>query len=432
VNAVELRAQVRTRRRKPPRGIATRPGREIVAEVIARRWTARLPRGSVRGEPSGGAARRLCMTATPYSPPSQWAAHRGRGTAPRIAGTAVAFTRYRYDQDEVAREFTEFTEFTEPGFLRFAQTTGVDRRSLALPLSRYPRLNGFTEANDAYLEVAVDLGERALREALAGANVEPHEVDTIVMVSSTGIAVPTIDARLISRVGLRPDIKRVPLFGLGCVAGAAGMARVHDYLHGYPGDVAVLLSVELCSLTLQRDDASIPALIGVSLFGDGAAAAVATGADRNALCSNDARAPRVLATRSRVVPGTVDVMGWHVGSTGFRLVMSRDVPKMADEHLSGEVESFLDDHGLSVADISAWVCHPGGPKVLDAIESALGLPPEALAHSRDSMRENGNMSSASVLDVLRRTVAAPPEPGDFGVMLAMGPGFSFELLLLRW
>ncbi|ORB73945.1 type III polyketide synthase [Mycobacterium scrofulaceum] len=316
--------------------------------------------------------------------------------------------------------------------MRFAQTTGVDHRSLALPLSRYPRLNSFTEANDAYLQVAVDLGEQAIRSALDEAGVEPDEVDTIVMVSSTGIAVPTIDARLMSRIGLRPNIKRVPLFGLGCVAGAAGMARVHDYLHGYPGDVAVLLSVELCSLTLQRDDTSIPALIGVSLFGDGAAAVVATGSDRIPLGPERNRAPRVLATRSRVIPETVDVMGWNVGSSGFQLVMSRDVPKMAEVHLRDEVDAFLADHGLSLADISAWVCHPGGPKVLDSIEEALDLPPEALAHSRNSMRDNGNISSASVLDVLRRTVAEPPPEGAFGIMLAMGPGFSFELLLLQW
>jgi alkylresorcinol/alkylpyrone synthase len=252
------------------------------------------------------------------------------------------------------------------------------------------------------------------------------------MVSSTGIAVPTIDARLMSRIGFRPDIKRVPLFGLGCVAGAAGMARVYDYLHGYPEQVAVLLSVELCSLTLQRDDMSIPALIGVSLFGDGAAAVVATGADRIALSASGNRAPRVLATRSRVIPETVDVMGWNISSSGFQLVMSRDVPKMADDYLRGEVDSFLADHGLSITDISTWICHPGGPKVLDSIENAIGLAPEALAHSRNSMRENGNISSASVLDVLRRTVADPPAQEAFGVMLAMGPGFSFELLLLQW
>jgi alkylresorcinol/alkylpyrone synthase len=235
-----------------------------------------------------------------------------------------------------------------------------------------------------------------------------------------------------SRIGFRPDIKRMPLFGLGCVGGAAGMARVYDYLHGYPEHVALLLSVELCSLTLQRDDFSIPALIGVSLFGDGAAAVVATGADCNISGFNENRGPRVLATRSRVIPETVDVMGWNVGSSGFQLVMSRDVPKMADDYLRSEVDRFLFEHGLSIADISTWVCHPGGPKVLDAIENAIGLPPEALAHSRNSMRDNGNMSSASVLDVLRRTVAEPPSDGALAVMLAMGPGFSFELLLLQW
>jgi Chalcone and stilbene synthases, N-terminal domain len=205
-------------------------------------------------------------------------------------------------------------------------------RNLALPLSRYPKLSGFTEANNAYIDVAVDLGEQAIRSALADAGIEPYEVDTIVVVSSTGIAVPTIDARLMSRISLRPDIKRVPLFGLGCVAGAAGMARVHDYLRGYPDDVAVLLSVELCSLTLQRDDPSIPALIGVSHFGDGAVAVVATGADwtdhRNALSPNAYHGPRILATQSRVIPDTVDVMGWNVGSSGFQLVLSKDVPKM--------------------------------------------------------------------------------------------------------
>ena len=157
-----------------------------------------------------------------------------------------------------------------------------------------------------------------------------------------------------------------------------------------------------------------------------------TGADRTALSPNANRGPRVLATRSRVLPATVDVMGWNVGSGGFQLVMTRDVPKMADEYLRDEVDHFLADHGLSIADISTWVCHPGGPKVLDSIQDAIGLPPEALVHSRNSMRENGNISSASVLDVLRRTVAEPPAEGAFGVMLAMGPGFSFELLLLQW
>ncbi|OBI80407.1 stilbene synthase [Mycobacterium asiaticum] len=316
--------------------------------------------------------------------------------------------------------------------MRFASTAGVDERNLALPLARYPELNSFTEANNAYIEVATELGERAVLSALDAAGIEPREVDAIVVVSSTGMAVPTIDARLISRVGLRPDVKRIPLLGLGCVAGAAGMARVHDYLRGFPGDVVVLLSVELCSLTLQRDDVSIPALIGVCLFGDGAAAVVATGADRVPQGHTAFRQPQVIATRSRVIPDTISVMGWDISSNGFGLVMGREVPQMADDYLRGEVDDFLAENGLSIADISAWICHPGGPKVLDSIENALGLPPEAVAHSRNSMRENGNISSASVLDVLRRTIADPPSDGSFGVMMAMGPGFCFELLLLRW
>ncbi|WP_082983228.1 type III polyketide synthase [Mycobacterium sp. 1423905.2] len=368
------------------------------------------------------------MTVTSYSPLVDQAARYGGG-APHVAGTGVAFSPHRYNQDEVARELTEVTD---PEFLRFVRTTGVDERSLALPLSRYPTMTGFTEANTAYIEVAVDLGERAVLSALESAHIEPAEVDTIVMVSSTGIAVPTIDARLISRIGLRPSVKRIPLFGLGCVAGAAGLARVHDYLRGFPNDVAVLLSVELCSLTLQRDDTSIPALIGVSLFGDGAAAVAATGAERKIMSHNEIRGPQILATRSRVIPATVDVMGWNVSSSGFQLVMSRDVPRMADQYLRGEVDQFLADHGLTAADISTWVCHPGGPKVLDSIANALSLPAPALIHSRESMRDNGNMSSASVLDVLRRTISEPVPEGALGLMLAMGPGFSFELLLLRW
>lgn len=324
----------------------------------------------------------------------------------------------------------ELTEFADSGFARFARTSGVEHRNLALPLERYSAMSGFSESNDAYLEVAADLGEQAVRSALRAAQVDPHQVDVIVTASSTGVAVPTIDARISARLGLRPDVKRIPLFGLGCVAGAAGTARVHDYLRGFPDQVAVLLSVELCSLTLQRDDTSIPALIGLCLFGDGAASVVATGAHRDSAAGP--QGPRVLATRSRLFPDTVDVMGWNIRSSGFQLVMSRDVPNMAADYLGDEVNAFLAEHALTVADIASWVCHPGGPKVLEAIQTALNLPAEALRHSWDSMRDNGNMSSVSVLDVLGRTIAERPPEGSLGLMVAMGPGFSFELLLLGW
>jgi len=368
------------------------------------------------------------MTDTAFSAIPFSATGPSRGD-PRIAGTATAFTPHRYSQAEVA---AALTTFTEPGFARFARTSGVEYRNLALPLERYPQLSGFTEANAAYLEVAVDLGEQAVRSALDAAHLRPADIDAIVTVSSTGVAVPTIDARVAARVGLRPDVKRIPLFGLGCVAGAAGMARVHDYLRGFPGHVALLLSVELCSLTLQRDDTSVPALIGVCLFGDGAAAVVSTGADRPPSGVPIPAAPRLLATRSRLFPDTIDVMGWNVSASGFQLVMSRDVPRMAQDYLGAEVEGFLGEHGLTSSDVTTWICHPGGPKVLEAMTNAVGMPPQALRHSWESMRDNGNISSASVLDVLHRTTAEPPPAGSPALMLAMGPGFSFELLLLSW
>ncbi|MGP4055478.1 type III polyketide synthase [Mycobacterium sp. 4D054] len=366
------------------------------------------------------------MTDTSFLAPTEPIRSRFPG-APHIAGTATAFTARRYAQDEVVEALSEFTD---PKFTRFARTSGVEHRNLALPLHRYPTLTGFTEANTAYLEVAAELGEQAVARALADAHLDPTEVDAIVTVSSTGIAVPTVDARIAARLGLRPDVKRIPIFGLGCVAGAAGLARAHDYLRGYPDHVAVLLSVELCSLTLQRNDTSIPALIGLCLFGDGAAAVVSAGAQRSP--STPEPGPRIVATRSRLLPDTVDVMGWNVGSTGFQLVMSREVPAMAQNHLAGEVDEFLAEHGLTAADIATWVCHHGGPKVLDAIDDAVRPPQNALRHSWNSMREHGNISSASVLDVLARTLQTPPPRGSFGVMLAMGPGFSFELLLLSW
>ena len=347
--------------------------------------------------------------------------------APHIAGTAVAFTDHAYSQQEVAQTLTEFTG---PAFARFADSSGVRHRNLALPVDRYPELTGFTEANTAYLQVAAELGEQAVRSALSAARLDAADVDAIFTVSSTGVAVPTLDARIAGRLGLRPDVKRIPIFGLGCVAGAAGLARVHDYLRGFPDHVAVLLSVELCSLTLQRNDTSIPALIGLCLFGDGAAAVTVVGAERSPATPHPG--PRIVATRSTLFPDTVDVMGWNVGSTGFQLVMSREVPRMAEDHLGEAVDRFLADHGLTTQDISTWVCHPGGPKVLDAIGSAVHVPQEALRHSWQSMSEHGNISSASVLDVLGRTVAEPPPTGSHGVMLAMGPGFSFELLLLSW
>jgi alkylresorcinol/alkylpyrone synthase len=345
---------------------------------------------------------------------------------PSIAAVSVKFPPNRYSQDEA---IGALTDFAGPEFRRFAASSGVAFRNTALPLSRYHELTGFTEANDAYVDVALNLAEQAFLAALDEAKIKPADVDIVFSTTVTGLAVPTLEARLAARVGLRQDVKRVPLFGLGCVAGAAGTARMHDYLRAFPDQVAALLAVELCSLTIQRKDNSVANLVAASLFGDGAAVVIATGADR---AGAGPRGPRVVATRSRIYPDTEEVMGWRIGSDGFRIVLSVDVATVTEKYLGDDVRMFLADYGLTPQDVSTWVCHPGGPRVIEAVENVLDLPVDALDHTRNSLRDNGNLSSVSVLDVLRANIADPPPAGSIGLMIAMGPGFCSELVLLAW
>ncbi|MEV6651910.1 3-oxoacyl-[acyl-carrier-protein] synthase III C-terminal domain-containing protein [Streptomyces sp. NPDC051219] len=311
---------------------------------------------------------------------------------------------------------------------RLHRNAGVRTRNMVLPLERYPELDGFGAANDVFIRAATELGTKAVRGALRTAGLRPEDVDLLLFTSVTGVAAPSIDARLVGRLGLRPDVKRLPVFGLGCVAGAAGVARLHDYLRGWPDQVAVLLSVELCSLTFQRNDPSPANMVATGLFGDGAAAVVAVGSGRAS-----APGPEVVATRSRMYPDTEGVMGWDIKSSGFRVVLDPAVPEVVRRYLADDVNGFLEEHGLKPKDVAHWVCHPGGPKVLEAVSEALSLPEAALDVTWKSLAEVGNLSSSSVLHVLRDTMEhRRPEPGTPGLLMAMGPGFCCELVLLRW
>ncbi len=363
-----------------------------------------------------------------------------RVPAPDRAGSSVlvavgtALGDHRYPQQVITEAFGALVvpDPERRGLLqRLHAAAGVRTRHLVLPLEAYPPLDGFTAANEAYVALAVDLGARAVTAALAGAGLSPGDVDLVMSVTVTGVAAPTVEARLVPVLGLRADVKRVPVFGLGCVAGSAGVARVHDYLLGHPDDVAVLLSVELCSLTVQRDDSSTANLVASGLFGDGAAAVVMVGARRAATLGLDG--PRVVASRSRLYPDTERVMGWDVGGSGFRVVLSASVADVVAEHLGQDVKGFLSDHGVEQSEVGHWVAHPGGPKVLHAMQSALQLPDGALDTTWRSLAAVGNLSSASVLHVLADTMRADPDrTGAPAVMLAMGPGFCAELVLLRW
>ncbi|MFE3142499.1 type III polyketide synthase [Streptomyces scopuliridis] len=348
----------------------------------------------------------------------------------RIAAVHGALAPHRYPQqdltDMVAK--TCLPAGADRQVLdRLHRGARVDTRHTALPLDQYDGLKDFGAVNDAFIAGAVPLGAEAVGGALDAAGLSPRDVDLLMFTSVTGIAAPSVDARLVGRLGLRSDVKRVPVFGLGCVAGAAGIARLHDYLLGRPDDVAVLLSVELCSLTFQRDDVSSANLVATALFGDGAAAVVACGPRRRAT------GPVVVDTRSHLYPDTEQAMGWDITGSGFRIVLDASVPDLVRKNLAADVDGLLADNGLTREDITAWVCHPGGPKVLEAVEEVLELPADALDMTWRSLAAVGNLSSSSVLHVLRDTLAErPPPPGTHGLLLAMGPGFCSELVLLRW
>lgn len=348
----------------------------------------------------------------------------------RIAAVGHAFPPHYYDQQQLlaaAEEQWAERLFNRERLNRLFDNVLVGGRHLALPLADYGQLESFGQANDAWIRVALATGAEAIERAVAAAGLQLSEIDALFTVSVTGIATPTLDARLMNRLDLPPRLKRTPIFGLGCVAGAAGIARATDYVRAYPDQVAVLLSVELCSLTLQREDLSIANLISTGLFGDGAAAVVIVGAERAA------DGPRVAASRSIFYPNTERVMGWDVSERGFQIVLSAEVPAMVENHLRADVDSFLGAHGLTRADIGSWVAHTGGPRVLTAMEEALEIPSSALALTWQSLREVGNLSSTSVLLVLEETLSqARPRPGTPGLLLAMGPGFCSELVLLEW
>lgn len=308
----------------------------------------------------------------------------------------------------------------------------IETRNLCMPLSWFEKEHDFEERNILYIKHAVDYGVQAIQKCLANNEtaVDPSEIDAIFFISSTGISTPSIEARIMNKIEFRDDMKRIPIWGLGCAGGAAGISRAYEFCLAYPEANVLILSVELCSLTFQKDDYSKSNLVGASLFSDGIACVLMSGNESK--IKTDKPLPRVIATTSKFMPDSEDVMGWDVKNNGLHVVFSKSIPAIITEWLGPFVHQFLKENNLSKNDINHFVAHPGGKKVLQAYEKSLEFDEQKTTISRDILRENGNMSSPTVLYVLERFMNNQPKAGDYGLMAVLGPGFCGELLLLRW
>ena len=349
-----------------------------------------------------------------------------KASDPKVLSVATALPPYRLGQDEV-KEFAralfsdEFKDIERlaPVF----DNVRVDDRYFCVPREWFERDHGFPERNDLYVEHALDLSEKAARRALDRAGAAAEDVGAIFFVSTTGLSTPSLDSRLIFRLGLSEHTRHVPIWGLGCAAGVAGLAHAADHARLYPGKLTLLVGVELCGLTFQRGDLSKANLVATSLFADGAAAV---------LLGEGAQGIELTGGHSTTWPETEDIMGWEVVETGFKVKISRSIPTLVRQRMTENLATACEFAGLSPEEIRHYVTHPGGARVLDALEEVLGFEPGGLTLSREVLRDCGNMSSVTVLFVLERFLRNREfATGDMGMLSALGPGFSAEHVFFR-
>ncbi len=353
---------------------------------------------------------------------------------PYIVDIQTSFPDNYYSQQELIQSITKALEGKIRNTSRIETIHSnvlVEGRHLAVPLEKYFQLESFDEKNNLFIEKAVDLSTDAISKILKNNNLQAKDIGSLWSNTVTGFAIPSIESRVMNRLPFSSKTKRVPLMGLGCMAGVAGINRIADYLKAYPDEAVIFSSVELCSLTVQMSDISVANLISIGLFGDGAASVLMVG-DNHPLSKT---APiEWKSSRSIFFPDTQDVMGWKVGEKGLNIVLSKSVPDLTEKALPEPLNEFLSENQLELSQIDSFFAHPGGPKVLLALEKVLDLPEKGLKHSWDSLAKNGNMSSVSVLDIFKRNMEnkTPELSGKNIISVAMGPAFSAELGLLKW
>ena len=322
--------------------------------------------------------------------------------------------------------------------LRAFQNGQIEKRHFVKNIDWFKEDKTFEEKNTAYIESAVELGREAIVKCLHNTNfltrnIPYQDIDAIFFVSTTGIATPSIEARIMNLLPFQRHTKRIPIWGLGCAGGAAGLSRAYEYCLTFPKAKVLVLSVELCSLTFQRNDLSKSNFIGTSLFADGVACALVCGDDSN-YCDYRKKktSPFIIATQSTLMPDSLDVMGWDIKSNGLYVVFSRDIPNIIENWLKPNVTEFLTENQVSLETINYFIAHPGGKKVIDAYVKSLEIPPSMTEVSLDVLKQFGNMSSATILFVLNRFMEKEIPEGAYGLGTALGPGFSSELHLMRW
>tara|TARA_R110002012_G_scaffold178886_3_gene344227 strand:+ start:71145 stop:72314 length:1170 start_codon:yes stop_codon:yes gene_type:complete len=343
----------------------------------------------------------------------------------RLASLAVAWPPHVLRQEDVAANGAEMFATTHGGFERLApiyRNALIETRHSCVPIDWYLKPHSFSERNDLFLDNAVVLLAEAAGKALDQAGLTADLIDSIVVVCTTGIATPALDARLMQVMPFRPDVKRLPVFGLGCAGGVVGLARAADMARAHPDDRVLLLVIELCALTFRAQDRSKSNLVATALFGDGCAAAVIS-------CRDDVAGPALGAAHEHTWPDSLDVMGWDVADDGLKVVFSRDIPTLVENEFRPIAVDFLERQGLTPAGVGGFVCHPGGAKVIEALEACFALEPGALVHTRQVLRDHGNMSAATVLFVLQAML----EDGVEGPLLltTLGPGFTTALMLVH-
>lgn len=351
------------------------------------------------------------------------------GSMPRLCAVCTAVPPYRVDQAEAGRfagdHFGRHRADTQR-LLPVFRNAGIQTRYFCCPLEWLGRVHSLEEKNRIYIDWATRLSAEAAERLLTTCHVATDEIDYVIYVNTTGLATPSIDARLINRLGLRRDIRRTPIWGLGCAGGAAGLSHAYHYLLGHPKERVLLVAAELCGLTFMPGDFSKSNLVASALFGEGCAAVLLAGDQ------TDTGGLAMLGSASRFYPDSLDVMGWNIVAEGMQVVFAERIPQIVAENAESELRDHLRRFNLTRTDISAWLFHPGGAKVVAAYEEALGLTNGELALSRSVLRDYGNMSSVTLLFVLERYLQSRQgEPDGYALLSALGPGFCSESVLMR-